>query len=300
MAAMKIAMTGSSGLIGSALRTSLNGDGHRVVRLVRRAATGPDEVRIDPRVPVDPGVFADVDAVVNLAGAGVGDHRWSPAYKRTIRHSRIGTTTAIVRALQSAPTRRRTLLSASAIGYYGDDNGDALLMETAPAGADFLATVCRDWEAATTPARAAGVRTVQVRTGLVLDRSGGALAPMLKLFRFGLGGRLGSGGQFWSTISMDDHIRALRFLLASPDASGAFNLTAPEPATNANVTKALGRVLHRPTVLAVPAFALRAALGQFSSGVLGSARVVPERLLAADFTFRHPTIDSQLRAVLAD
>ncbi len=297
---MKIAMTGSSGLIGSALRTSLAGDGHQVVRLVRGAPATPDEVRIDPRIPLDPGLFADVDAVVNLAGAGVADHRWSPAYKNVIRQSRVRTTKAVVRALQSAPTRTRTLLSASAIGYYGEENGDTRLTEYAPSGQDFLATVCRDWEGATQPARAAGVRTVQLRTGLVLDPSGGALAPLLKLFRFGLGGRLGSGGQFWSTITLEDHVRAVRFLLTAPDAEGAFNLTGPEPATNGAVTKALGRALHRPTVLAVPAFALKAVLGEFASGVLGSARVVPERLLAAGFTYRHPTIDSQLREVLAD
>lgn len=297
---MKIAMTGSSGLIGSALRASLVGDGHQVVRFVRRAVEGPDEVRIDMRTPIDPGVFADVDAVVNLAGAGVGDHRWSPAYKDVIRRSRIRTTAAIGRALQSAPARSRTFLSSSAIGYYGKDNGDTRLTESAPAGSDFLATVCRDWEAATMSARAAGVRTVQLRTGLVLDRSGGALAPLLRVFRLGLGGRLGSGGQFWSTITLEDHVRATRFLLTSAGASGAYNLTGPEPVTNARVTKALGSTLHRPALMRVPPFALKAALGEFSGGVLGSARVVPERLLEADFTFRHPTIDSQLRAVLTD
>ena len=297
---MKIAMTGSSGLIGSALRASLAGDGHSVVRMVRSAPTSGDEVRIDPRIPLDPGLFADVDAVVNLAGAGVGDHRWSPAYKKLIRDSRVRTTKAIVRALQSAPTRTRALISASAIGYYGEENGDTRLTESAPAGQDFLATVCRDWEAATQPARAAGVRTVQLRTGLVLDRDGGALAPLLKVFRFGLGGRLGSGGQFWSTITLEDHVRAVRYLLSAADASGPYNLTGPEPATNGAVTKALGHTLHRPALLAGPPFALKAVLGEFASGVLGSARVIPERLVDAGFTFRHPTIDAQLRAVLAD
>lgn len=297
---MKVAMTGSSGLIGSALRESLNGDGHQVLRLVSRAPSGPDEVRIDARFPVDPGLFTDVDVVVNLAGAGVGDHRWTPAYKKVIRQSRLKTTAAVVKALQSATARDRVLVSSSAIGYYGEDCGDTRLTESFPAGQDFLATVSRDWEAATQPARAAGIRTVLLRTGLVLDPAGGALAPLLKLFRLGLGGRIGSGGQFWSTITLEDHVRAVRFLMASSGATGAYNLTAPEPATNGAVTKALGRGLHRLTPVPVPAFALKLALGEFSAGVLGSARVVPERLVEADFTFRHPTIDSQVRAVLAD
>ncbi len=297
---MKVAMTGSTGLIGSALRGSLNGDGHQVLRLVSRAPAGSDEVRIDARFPVDPDLFTDVDVVVNLAGAGVGDHRWTPAYKKIVRNSRLKTTAAVVKALQSAPPRDRVLVSSSAIGYYGEDCGDTRLTESSPAGTDFLATVSRDWEAATQPARAAGVRTVLLRTGLVLDAAGGALAPLLKLFRLGLGGRIGSGGQFWSTITLEDHVRAVRFLMASAGATGAYNLTAPEPATNGAITKALGRGLHRLTPVPVPAFALKLALGEFSAGVLGSARVIPERLVEADFTFRHPTIDAQVRAVLAD
>lgn len=297
---MKVAMTGSSGLIGSALRTSLRGDGHTVVRFVHGTPEGADEVRMNPRFPMDPKLFDDVDVVVNLAGAGLGDKRWNAAYKRTIRDSRLRTTAAVVRALQSASHRPRTLVSASATGYYGDDNGDDRLTEASPMGDDFLAEVCRDWEAATTPARSAGVRTILLRTGIVLAPEGGALAPLTRLFRLGLGGRIGSGGQFWPTITLEDHVRAVRFLIADGRAAGAYNLTGPEPPTNGAVTKALGRTLHRLTPFPVPPFALKAALGEFSSTVLASARVFPTRLVDSDFTFRHPTIDSQLRAVLAD
>lgn len=296
---MKVAITGSSGLIGSALRASLRGDGHTVLRLVHRAPDGPDQVRIDARVPLDPGLFTDVDAVINLAGAGVGDHRWTTDYKKTIRQSRLKTTSAVARALQSATPRPRTLVSASAIGYYGIDNGDAWLTEDAPAGSDFLATLCRDWEAAAAPAAAAGVRVVLIRTGLVLDPGGGALAPLLKLFRLGVGGRLGSGEQYWSTISSEDEVRAIRFLLVNREAVGSYNLTGPEPVTNREMTRLLGHALHRPTVLPVPAFALKAALGEFASGVLGSARVAPDRLAQAGFTYRHPTAERQIQAALA-
>ncbi len=297
---MKVAMTGSSGLIGTALRASLRGDGHEVQRLVHGAPDGPDQVRIDARVPIDPGLFTDVDVVVNLAGAGVGDHRWTPAYKKTIRQSRLKTTSGLVKALQSATPRPRTLISASAIGYYGVDNGDTRLSESAPAGSDFLGLVSRDWEGAAAAASPAGVRTVLIRTGLVLAADGGALAPMLKLFRLGLGGRLGSGQQYWSTIAMEDEVRAIRFLMANRDAAGAYNLTGPEPATNAEVTRQLGKALRRPTLLPVPGFALKLALGEFASGILGSARVVPDRLLEAGFNFHHPSLTSQLRPVVSD
>ncbi len=294
---MKIAMSGSSGLIGTALRSSLTGDGHTVLRLVSRRAAAADEVQLDPRAALDPGVLHDVDAVVNLAGAGVAAHRWTPAYKRSILDSRLDATRNIVRALQSAHPRPRVLVSASAIGYYGD-RGDEVLTETSAPGDDFLARVCVDWEAATGPAISAGTRVAVIRTGLVLDEGGGALAPLLKLFDRGVGGKLGSGSQYWSTITLTDEVRAIRFLLDEPTASGPFDLTGPEPATNAAVTKALGHHLRRPTMVPVPAFALRLALGEFSSGVLGSQRVVPEKLQAAGFTFESPDLDSQLRAVL--
>lgn len=294
---MKIAMSGSSGLIGTALRSSLTGDGHTVLRLVSRRAAAADEVQLDPRAALDPGVFHDVDAVVNLAGAGVAAHRWTPAYKRSILDSRLDATRNIVRALQSAHPRPRVLVSASAIGYYGD-RGDEVLTETSAPGDDFLARVCVDWEAATGPAISAGIRVAVIRTGLVLDEGGGALAPLLKLFDRGVGGKLGSGSQYWSTITLTDEVRAIRFLLDEPTASGPFDLAGPEPATNAAVTRALGHHLRRPTMIPVPAFALRLALGEFSAGVLGSQRVVPEKLQAAGFTFESPDLDSQLRAVL--
>lgn len=290
-------MSGSSGLIGTALRASLAADGHEVLRLVSGPAAGADQVHLDSHDQLDPHVFDGVDAVVNLAGAGVGDKRWTTAYKQTIYDSRLDTTRDIVRALESAQPRPRVLISASAMGYYGSRATEELT-ETSMAGTDFLARVCVDWEAAAEAASAAGIRVATLRTGLVLTRDGGALAPLLKLIPLGLGGRLGNGRQYWSTITLADEVRAIRFLLDNDAASGPFNLTGPQPVTNAAVTAALGRHLRRPTVLAVPGFAINIALGEFSSSVLASLRVVPEKLLAAGFTFESPDIDSQLLAVL--
>lgn len=295
---MKVAITGSSGLIGTALRASLHGDGHRVLRLVHGPTSGADQARIDPRFLLDPRLFDDVDMVVNLAGAGMADKRWTDDYRRTIRASRVDTTTLLVKALQSARSRPRTMVSASATGYYGEDHGDTRLTEQSPVGEDFLADVCRDWEAATRPALSAGVRTVVIRSGIVLAPEGGALEPLLKLFRLGLGGRLGSGHQYWPTITVEDHVRAVRFLMADREASGAYNLTAPEPPTNREVTAALGHTLHRLTPVPVPPFALRLALGEFASTILASSRVVPQRLLEAGFSFHQPTIQAQVRAVV--
>jgi len=297
MAAMNIAMSGSSGLIGTALRTSLEADGHTVLRLVSRPVAAADEVRLEPRVALDPAVLSGVDAVVNLAGANVGGHRWTAAYKRVVYDSRLETTRTLVKALQSAHPRPRVFVSASAIGYYGD-RGDDRLTESAPAGGDFLAHVCRDWEAATGPAIAASVRVVLLRTGLVLDRAGGAFAPLLRLFNLGLGGQLGSGRQYWSTLTLTDEIRAIRHLIDHDTAAGAFNLSGPEPVTNAAFTRSLGGHLRRPTLLHVPPFALQIALGEFSSGVLGSQRVIPEKLLATGFHFEAPDVDSQLRTLV--
>lgn len=294
---MRIAVTGASGLIGSALVPHLRGQGHEVRRLVRGVATAPDEVRWDPdRGTVDLAGLAGTDAVIHLAGAGVGDRRWTDAYKATIHDSRVLGTDTIARAMAELDPKPAVLVSGSAIGFYGD-TGQEPVDESSPAGSGFLADVVVDWEAAADPAREAGIRVVHPRTGLVVAGRGGAWGRLWPLFRFGLGGRLGNGRQWWSYISLRDELAALAFLLENLD--GPVNLTAPNPATNAEVTAAMGRLLKRPTVLPVPAKALELALGEFSSEVLGSARVLPARLLEAGFAFQDPTIDDALAAALA-
>ncbi|MFE1176384.1 TIGR01777 family oxidoreductase [Streptomyces sp. NPDC058773] len=305
---MRIAITGSAGLIGTALVRSLRagdtsraggpGDGHEIVRLVRRAPAAPGEVRWDPkRQQIDTAGLAGCDAVVHLAGAGVGDHRWTAAYKQEIRDSRVLGTRALATALAAMDAPPRVFVCGSAIGYYGD-TGDRRTDESAPAGSGFLPEVCTAWEAAAKPAQEAGIRTVFARTGLVVARSGGAWGRLFPVFRLGLGGRLGDGSQYWSFISLDDHIAALRHLLDTEDLSGPVNLTAPEPVTNREVTAVMGRVLNRPTPFPVPAPVLRVALGEFAGDVLGSQRVIPRRLLDSGFVFRHPGITEAVRAAL--
>lgn len=297
---MRIAVTGASGLIGSALVPRLRSSGHEVHRLVRRPAAAPDEIQWDPTSgQVDLRALAGTEAVIHLAGAGVGDHRWTDAYKREILDSRVDGTHTIVRAITSLDSAPRVLISASAIGWYGD-TGDRPVDETEPAGSGFLADVVQAWEAAADPARSAGIRVVHPRTGLVVSSRGGAWARMFPLFRMGLGGRLGNGRQYWSWISLVDEIRALEFLLERDDLAGPVNLTGPLPATNAEVTAAMGKVLHRPTLLPAPAFALRAALGEFSTEVLGSSRVLPAILSGAGFAFTDATIESAIRSALAE
>ncbi|MEU9790884.1 TIGR01777 family oxidoreductase [Streptomyces sparsogenes] len=296
---MRIAITGSSGLIGTALVRSLRADGHEVVRLVRRAPGAEDEVRWDPRrqwVAADG--LVGCEAVVHLAGAGIADHRWTDAYKKELRDSRVLGTTAVAEAVASLDAPPRVLVSGSAIGFYGD-TGARAVDESAPPGDGFLADLCQEWEEAAAPAQEAGVRTVFARTGLVVAGEGGAWGRLFPLFRLGLGGRMGSGRQYWSFIALEDHIAALRHLLATEDLAGPVNLTAPEPVTNREVTAAMGRVLGRPTLLSVPAPALRLALGELSEDVLGSVRAVPRRLLDSGFSFAHPTIEQALRAALA-
>ncbi|MFG2709459.1 TIGR01777 family oxidoreductase [Streptomyces goshikiensis] len=297
---MRIAVTGSSGLIGSALVRSLRSDGHDVVRYVRREPAAGDEAWWDPRRGhLDPAGLDGCAAVVHLAGAGVGDRRWSAAYKREIRDSRVLGTAAVVRALGGLDHPPGVFVSGSAVGYYGD-TGDRPVDERAPAGEGFLPSVCVEWEAAASPAAGLGVRTVLARTGLVIAPDGGAWGRMFPLFRAGLGGRLGDGRQYWPYISLHDHVAALRHLIDTPELSGPVNLTAPEPLTNREITAAMGRVLHRPTPFPVPAFALRLALGEFSQDVLQSQRVRPARLLESGFVFAHPGIDEAIRAALAD
>jgi uncharacterized protein len=298
VAVVQIAITGSTGLIGKALVRASRDEGLTVIRLVRRPAAAEDEVRWDPFDGVDAASLEGVDAVVHLAGAGIGDHRWTDTYKRELRDSRIEGTRTLARALAGLSRRPAVFVSGSAVGFYGD-TGDTPVDESASAGTGFLASLCRDWEAAAQPAVDAGIRVVHPRTGLVLSREGGLLGRVLPLFRLGLGGRLGSGRQWMSWISLRDTVAALRFLI-DDGLQGPINLTAPEPVTNAAFTAAVGRALRRPAPFIVPAPALRLALGGFADeGALVSQRVLPNRLAKAGFVFRHPDIDTALAAVLS-
>ncbi|MET7932095.1 TIGR01777 family oxidoreductase [Streptomyces sp. NPDC005322] len=295
---MRIAVTGSSGLIGTALVRSLLEDGHQVVRLVRRPPRGEGEVEWDPqRQWVDTAGLTGCEAVVHLAGAGVGDRRWTDAYKKEIRDSRVLGTATIAEAVASLDTPPRVLVSGSAVGYYGD-TGERAVDESAPPGHGFLADLCQEWEEATAAAQEAGVRTVFTRTGLVISLQGGAWGRLFPLFKLGLGGRMGSGRQYWSFIALQDHIAALRHILDTADLSGPVNLTAPTPVTNREMTRVMGRVLRRPTPFSVPAPALRLALGEMSGDILGSVRALPRRLLDSGFSFAYPHVDEALKAAL--
>ncbi|MEU4081619.1 TIGR01777 family protein [Streptomyces venezuelae] len=292
----RVAVTGASGLIGSALVRSLRADGHDVLRLVRRPARTADEVEWDPaRLYVDAAGLVGVDSVVHLAGAGVGERRWTEAYKREIRDSRVLGTTAISQALASLADPPESLVCGTALGWYGD-TGSRAVDESAPAGTGFLPSVCVEWEAAAASAEEAGIRVTYARTGLVVAREGGAWGRLFPLFRAGIGGRMGDGRQYWSFISLHDEVAALRHLVDTPSLAGPVNLTAPDPVTNREVTAAMGRVLRRPTLLTVPAPALRVVLGDFAQDVLGSQRVLPGRLLETGFDFAFPGIDDAIRA----
>ncbi|WP_405954793.1 TIGR01777 family oxidoreductase [Streptomyces phaeochromogenes] len=297
METSRIAVAGASGLIGSALVRSLTADGHEVVRLVRRTPRAKDEVEWDPeRQYVDAAGLVGCDAVVNLAGAGIGDHRWTDEYKRRIRDSRLLGTAALAEAVASLDRPPRIFLNGSAVGVYGD-TGERAVDESSPPGIGFLPSLCVEWEEAAAPAEEAGVRTVFARTGLVVAAKGGAWGRLFPLFKAGLGGRMGDGRQYWSYIALHDHVAALRYLIDSESLSGPFNLTAPEPLTNREITAAMGRVLHRPAVFAVPAPVLKIVLGEMAQEVLGSQRVVPTRLLESGFTFAFPGIEEAIRAV---
>jgi uncharacterized protein (TIGR01777 family) len=285
----RIAVTGASGLIGSALVGHLKSQGHTVQRLVRRPAISSEEISWDPIAgTVDMDALAGVDAVIHLAGAGVGDKRWSKKYKCEILNSRLLGTTTIAKAV--AIVKPQVFISASAIGWYGE-SGNRSVVESDRAGDDFLAAVCREWEAAAD--LAGDVRTVKLRTGLVLDPTGGALGKMLPLFRFGLGGKLGNGKQWWSWITLHDQIRAITFLLENK-VSGPVNVTSPNPVTNSEFTAGLARAMHRPALFPVPAIALKITLGGFSSEILGSKKVIPQALTEAGFEFDYPHISSAL------
>jgi uncharacterized protein (TIGR01777 family) len=293
---MHTVLAGASGLIGTALTAALRADGHRVTTLVRGPASAPDTASWDPaRGRLDPTVLAGAEAVVCLSGAGVGDRRWTDAYKRTIVASRVDSVGTIANALAEADGPR-VLLAASAVGFYGD-TGDREVDEDAPAGDSFLSEVCVQWEAAAEPARAAGVRVTHTRSGLVLAKHGGLLKRLVPLVKAGIAGRLGSGRQYFPWISLTDEIAAIRFLLEH-DLPGPVNLVCPVPVTNAEFTRTLGELLHRPTALPVPGFAARIALGEFAGEVLTGQRAVPARLRAAGFQFTHPDLESALRAEL--
>jgi uncharacterized protein (TIGR01777 family) len=294
-AAKRIAVTGASGLIGSALVGHLKSEGHTVQRLVRRSPVSSDEVQWDPQTGfVDLQPLNGVDAIIHLAGVGVGDRRWNRKYKAEILNSRLLGTTAIAAAV--AELKPQVFISASAIGWYGE-SGNRAVVETDRYGDDFLATVCREWEGA---ADLAGeTRTVKLRTGLVLDPTGGALGKMLPLFRFGLGGKLGSGKQWWSWITLHDQIRAIMFALENP-ISGPVNITTPNSVTNQEFTSALARAMHRPALFPAPAIALKIAMGGFSSEVLGSKKVVPHVLQEAGFVWDYPHISEALTELVKD
>jgi uncharacterized protein (TIGR01777 family) len=293
---VQVVLAGASGLLGSALRASLRADGHEVRTLVRRPTDRAGEDSWDPgQGLVDPDFLAGADAVVCLSGVGVGDRRWTASYKQQILDSRVASVGTLARSLAEfgGPP---VLICASAVGYYGDTGGRTV-DEQGPAGNSFLAGVCTQWEAAADPARQAGVRVVHLRTGLVLAEQGGLLNRLVPIIKAGIGGRLGGGRQYMPWIALDDEIAAIRFLLER-DVAGPVNLTAPTPVTNAEFTRALGALLHRPTVLPVPGFAARIALGEFAGEVLTGQRAVPRRLLDAGFEFGHPELTDALRAAL--
>lgn len=297
---MRIVVSGSSGLIGKALVASLHAHGHQVVRLVRRPASGANEVTWDPAAGVLPsGALDGVDAVINLSGAGIGDKRWTDAYKHELLDSRLRTTELLATSIAAADRRPSVFLSGSAIGWYGP-RGDEELDEESTPGESFLADVCRQWEGATRAAEDAGVRTVHLRTGIVLTPKGGALKKQLPLFKFGLGGRFGTGRQWQSWISLDDEVAAIEHLLAA-QVSGAVNLTAPQPVTNREFTEVLGKVLKRPTVLPIPSFGPKLLLGRELADALlfTGQRVLPARLGASGYAFQHASLEVALRALLA-
>jgi uncharacterized protein (TIGR01777 family) len=286
---MKIAMTGSSGLVGSALMPILVAAGHDVVPLKRPRDWNPDQGTINLSA------FSGVEAMIHLAGENIASGRWTAARKQSFLDSRLKGTRLIAETISRMEKPPRVLVSASAIGYYGDRGNEVLIENSAP-GTGFLAELCSQWEAATDPATRKGIRVVHLRIGLVLSPSGGALGKMLLPFKLGLGGRIGSGRQFWSWISLDDLCGAIAHCTQATELHGPVNIVSPTPVTNSEFTKALGRALGRPTIFPVPAFALRTALGEMADAlVLASARVEPKKLMASRFVFRHPELEATLR-----
>ena len=293
----RILVSGSSGLIGAALIPALKSRGYDVTCLVRGAASGKDQIQWDPARPLAPESLSGFDAVVHLAGESIVG-RWTETKKRRIRESRVQGTRRLAEALAQASQQPRLLISASAIGYYGD-RGEETLREDSSSGKGFLPEVCREWEAATEPAAKAGVRTAQMRFGLVLSPSGGALQKMLPPFRLGLGGKMGNGRQWWSWIDIDDLVGAVQHVIKTETLRGPVNVVAPRPLTNAEFTRTLASVLSRPAILPMPAFAARLVFGQMGDELLlASQRVEPAKLLASGYVFQKPDLRLALLAIL--
>lgn len=296
---MHVVVAGASGFLGTALVAHLREQGHEVTRLVRGEATSADASSWDPAAGrIDGTLVGRADAVVNLSGASIARWPRTEKYKRVLWDSRVDSTTTIVKAIVQADTGT-ALLSSSAMGIYGSERGQERLNEDAAQGDGFLADLCRAWEGATTPAREAGHRVVFLRTGLPLHRDGGMLKPLLPAFKAGLGARLGDGRQLMSVLALHDWVRAVTHLLEHDDLSGPFNLSLPEPVTNAAFTDAVGDALSRPTVLVAPRFALRTVLGALADDLLGSVGMVPQSLLDSGFRFEHADLDSTVRAAVA-
>lgn len=294
---MKLLVTGASGMVGTRIRQLAEARGDEVVPLVRRAAREGERYWNPAQGELDPEVFAGIDAVLHLAGDNIGAGRWTTAKKQLIRDSRVKSTQLLASQLAQS-SYRPALISASAIGYYGD-RGATDLYESASPGKDFLADVCREWEAAADPARQAGVRVVNLRIGVVLSRLGGALASMLFPFRMGVGGNMGDGRQFWSWISLDDVAQIFLYAADQSSLAGPVNAVSPQPVTNAEFTRVLGRVLRRPTFLPMPAFAARIVLGEMADAlILSSCKVLPGVLQQRGFEFKHPQLEAALRAAL--
>lgn len=296
---MKILVTGSTGLVGSAVVQFLTTGGHRVLRLVRSAPRNADEIAWNPIAgTIDTDKLEGVDAVVHLAGDNIAHGRWSAAKKARIRDSRVLGTRLLSTALAKLNRKPRVFVCASAIGYYGH-RGNDVMTESSPPGPTFISTVCRDWEAATEPAQQAGIRVVNLRIGVVLTPRGGALAKMLTPFKLCVGGVVGSGRQYWSWIALDDVVGAIHHAIAHDELSGPVNAVSPEPLANKAFTKTLGRVLHRPTIAPLPAFVVKLLLGEMGEELLlASTRVVPNRLQETGYQFRCPTLEGALRHVL--
>lgn len=296
---MKILIGGSHGLVGTALIKSLETEGHEIFRLVRHAPTSKTEVEWSPdRYSIALARIEGFDAVVNLAGESIAEGRWTDEKKRRIRESRVKGTKLLGDALANLTVRPKTFVCASAIGYYGN-RGDELLTETSAPGDEFLAKVCAEWEGATALATEKGIRVVNARFGVILDTNGGALKKMLPPFRMGVGGKVGSGKQWMSWIALDDVVGGIQFALANDSIKGPVNFVAPVPVTNAEFTKTLGKVLSRPTVLPIPAFAIKLLFGEMGEALLlGGQRVAPERLIEAGYAFQYSVLDSALHHVL--
>lgn len=300
---MKIIVAGSSGLIGSALIDSLRPDGHTISRLVRSGSVAIADVMSKmirwepPTGSIDLAAMEGADAVVSVAGASVAGGRWTKERKQILRRSRVDATHHLVSSMAQLKTKPRVFVSASAIGYYGN-RGDEVLTETSTPGNDFLAQLCRDWEAEAAKAEHEGIRTVMLRFGIVLAAHGGALQQMLRPFRLGVGGRLGNGRQWMSWVMLDDVVGIIRYALTKDSPRGPVNTVAPNPVTNAEFTSVLAEVLHRPALFPAPRLALKLALGEMTDALLASQRVMPERLTELGYTFRHPQLKQALPSIL--